>query len=172
MLSTITSVGKPVLVGGPPTIDMFALAMKFGLKGLGKMWKKLGDKFQDLIDRLRKKGKNRLADILQPIKCKTFGEPVDAATGRVYHTNVDFELPGPIPIVWERTYYSDAAVDGPLGYNWHHSYNLGVRRLEEGLSSSAMPTDGSLSCPCWNRRTPILTVRNNCSGRLTGRVTC
>ena len=132
MLSTITSVGKPVLVGGPPTIDMFALAMKFGLKGLGKMWKKLGDKFQDLIDRLRKKGKNRLADILQPIKCKTFGEPVDAATGRVYHTNVDFELPGPIPIVWERTYYSDAAVDGPLGYNWHHSYNLGVRRLEEG----------------------------------------
>lgn len=133
MLSTIASVGKPVLVGGPPTIDMFALAMKFGLKGLGKMWKKLGDKFQDLIDKLRKKGKNRLADILQPIKCKTFGEPVDAATGRVYHTNVDFELPGPIPIVWERTYYSDASVDGPLGYNWHHSYNLGVRRLEEGV---------------------------------------
>lgn len=75
---------------------------------------------------------NRLADILQPIKCKTFGEPVDAATGRVYHTNADFELPGPIPVVWERTYYSDAAVDGPLGYNWHHSYNLGIRQLEEG----------------------------------------
>ena len=45
---------------------------------------------------------------------------------------MDFELPGPIPIVWERTYYSDASVDGPLGYNWHHSYNLGIRRLEEG----------------------------------------
>ena len=132
MLSTITSVGKPVLVGGPPTIDIFALAMKFGLKGLGKMWKKIGDQFQNLIDRLRKNGMNKLADILQPIKCKTFGEPVDAATGRVYHTNVDFELPGPIPIVWERTYYSDAAVDGPLGYNWHHSYNLGIRQLEEG----------------------------------------
>lgn len=132
MLSTITSVGNPVLVGGPPTIDVFALAMKFGLKGLGKMWKKIGDRFQNLIDRLRKKGMSRLADILQPIKCKTFGEPVDAATGRVYHTNADFELPGPIPVVWERTYYSDAAVDGPLGYNWHHSYNLGIRQLEEG----------------------------------------
>lgn len=132
MLSTITSVGNPVLVGGPPTIDVFALAMKFGLKGLGKMWKKIGDRFQNLIDRLRKKGMNRLADILQPIKCKTFGEPVDAATGRVYHTNVDFELPGPIPVVWKRTYYSDAAMDGPLGYNWHHSYNLGIRQLEEG----------------------------------------
>ena len=90
---------------------------------------------------------NRLADILQPIKCKTFGEPVDAATGRVYHTNVDFELPGPIPVVWERTYYSDAAVDGPLGYNWHHSYNLGIRQLEEEAFCSAMLTDGSLSCP-------------------------
>lgn len=55
MLSTITSVGNPVLVGGPPTIDVFALAMKFGLKGLGKMWKKIGDRFQNLIDRLRKK---------------------------------------------------------------------------------------------------------------------
>lgn len=29
--------------------------MKFGLKGLGKMWKKIGDRFQNLIDRLRKK---------------------------------------------------------------------------------------------------------------------
>ena len=131
MLSTITSVGKPVLVGGPPTIDLFALTMKLGLKGIGKIWKKIGDKFQDFIDNLRKKGKNKLADILQPIKCKTFGEPVDAATGRVYHTNVDFELPGPIPIKWERTYYSDAAVDGPLGYNWHHSYNMGVKQIND-----------------------------------------
>ena len=131
MLSTITSVGKPVLVGGPPTIDLFALTMKLGLKGIGKIWKKIGDKFQNLINNLRKKGKNKLADILQPIKCKTFGEPVDAATGRVYHTNVDFELPGPIPIKWERTYYSDAAVDGPLGYNWHHSYNMGVKQIND-----------------------------------------
>lgn len=131
MLSTITSAGKPVLVGGPPTIDLFALAMKLGLKGLGKLWKKLGDKFQDMIDRMIKKngGKTRLTNILQAIKCKTFGEPVDAATGRVYHTNSDFELPGPIPLIWERTYYSDAAVDGPLGYNWHHSYNMGILDL-------------------------------------------
>ena len=130
MLATITSAGKPVLVGGPPTIDLFALAMKLGLKGLGKLWKKMGDKFQGLIDRLKKNGgKTRLTNILQAIKCKTFGEPVDAATGRVYHTNTDFELPGPIPIIWNRTYYSDAAVDGSLGYNWHHSYNMGILDL-------------------------------------------
>ena len=44
MLSTITSVGKPVLVGGPPTIDLFALTMKLGLKGIGKIWKKYYNK--------------------------------------------------------------------------------------------------------------------------------
>lgn len=135
MLMTITSVGKPVLVGGPPTIDFFALTMKYGLKGLGKMWKgfrnltkKLTHLLHKLIDRA---GMNpKLAKILKNTACKVFGEPVDAATGRVYHTNVDFELPGPIPLVWERTYYSDAAVDGPLGFNWHHSYNLGICELE------------------------------------------
>lgn len=135
MLMTITSAGKQVLVGGPPTIDLFALTMKYGLKSLGKMWKgfrsltkKLTHLLHKLIDRA---GMNpKLAKILKKTACIIFGEPVDAATGRVYHTNVDFELPGPIPIVWERTYYSDASVDGPLGFNWHHSYNLGIYNLE------------------------------------------
>ena len=88
------------------------------------MWKKIGDPCPEPDRQAEEKGMNRLADILSPSSAKTFGEPVDAATGRVYHTNADFELPGPIPVVWERTYYSDAAVDSPLGYNWHHSYNL------------------------------------------------
>lgn len=134
LLSIITSTGKPVLVGGPPTIDLFQLALKLGMKGLGKMWKKAGDKFQDLIDKLVEKNggnKTKLTKILQAIKCKTFGEPVDAATGRTYQTNTDFELPGPIPIVWSRTYYSDAEVNGPLGYNWHHSYNISIRNLND-----------------------------------------
>ena len=34
MLLTITSVGKPVWVGGPPIIDLFQLAMRLGLKGM------------------------------------------------------------------------------------------------------------------------------------------
>lgn len=134
LLSIITSTGKPVLVGGPPTIDLFQLALKLGMKGLGKMWKKTSDKFQELIDKLVEKNggnKTRLTNILQRIKCKTFGEPVDAATDRTYQTNTDFELTGPIPLVWSRTYYSDAEVNGPLGYNWHHSYNISIRNLND-----------------------------------------
>lgn len=51
MLSTITSVGNPVLVGGPPTIDVFALAMKLGLKGLSKLGKKISHLLHGLIDK-------------------------------------------------------------------------------------------------------------------------
>lgn len=134
MLSTITSVGKPVLVGGPPTIDLFALTMKLGLKGLCKRFKsfrnftkKFTHKVHQYIESL---GLNpNLTKILKKTACFVLGEPVDVATGRVYHTNVDFELPGPIPLVWERTYYSDAWVDGPLGFGWHHSYNIGILPL-------------------------------------------
>jgi RHS repeat-associated protein len=132
MLLAILSGGPPVLVGGPPTIDLFQLMFKFGLKGLGKAWKKTGNKFDDVIANIRAKNP-KLANILQAVKCKSFGEPVDAATGRVHHTNADFSLPGPLPLVWERTYYSDAAVDGPLGYNWHHSYNMGLHNMGNGF---------------------------------------
>ena len=136
-LTTITSVGKPVLVGGPPTIDLFQLCMKLGLKGLGKAWKKIGDKFQKFIANVKNP---KLKKILQAVKCRTFGEPVDVVTGRVYHTNTDFELPGPVPLVWERRYYSDAEIDGPLGYNWHHSYNMGI--FDTGDSLTLRLSDG------------------------------
>lgn len=134
VLTTITSAGKPVLVGGPPTIDLFALGMKLGLKCLGKLGKirnftrKFTDKVHGLINKM---GLNpKLTQKLKDTACFILGEPVDAATGSVYHTNTDFELPGPIPIEWKRTYYSDAAVDGSLGWNWHHSYDLGILALE------------------------------------------
>jgi len=133
MLLAIISSGGPVLVGGPPTIDLFQLMLSLGIKGLSKAWKKLGDKFQDIINKISKKNE-KLANILQSIKCKSFGEPVDAATGRVIHTNVDFDLPGPIPLVWERTYYSDAEVETSLGYNWHHSYNIGLYDVGNGFA--------------------------------------
>lgn len=131
VLLIMTSAGKPVLVGGPPTIDLFQLMFKLGLKGLSKAAGKI---LQKVIDKIESRFP-RLAAILQDFKCKHFGEPVDAASGRVFSSNIDFELPGPIPLVWERTYYSDAAVKGPLGYNWHHTYNMHVYDLQNGYFS-------------------------------------
>ena len=131
VLLIMTSAGKPVLVGGPPTIDLFQLMFKLGLKGLSKA-------AGAALRKAARKAESRfpkLAAALPHAKCKGFGEPVDAASGRVYSSNRDFELPGPIPLAWERTYYSDAAVPGPLGYNWHHSYNMSMYDLRNGYFS-------------------------------------
>lgn len=135
VLVVITSGGPPVLVGGPPTIDLFQLMFKMALKGItkavGKGVKKAAAKVNSKFPKLGK--------TLKAIKCHVFGEPVDAVTGRVYSANIDFELPGPIPLVWERTYYSDAAVPGPLGYSWHHSFHIGMCDLENGYFSIRLP---------------------------------
>ncbi|MBS0026929.1 DUF6531 domain-containing protein [Chitinophaga sp. 22321] len=131
VLLIMTSAGKPVLVGGPPTIDLFQLMFKLGLKGLSKA---AGAALQKIISKIESRFP-KLAEALQHFKCKFFGEPVDAASGRVFAANIDFELPGPIPLVWERTYYSDAVVPGPLGYNWHHSYNMSLFDLHNGFFS-------------------------------------
>ncbi|MBS0028071.1 DUF6531 domain-containing protein [Chitinophaga sp. 22321] len=135
VLLIMTSAGKPVLVGGPPTIDLFQLMFKLGLKGLSKA---AGAVLQKVIDKIESRFP-KLANMLQNFKCKFFGEPVDAASGRVFSSNIDFELPGPIPLVWKRTYYSDAAVPGPLGYNWHHSYNMSIYDLQNGYFSVRLP---------------------------------
>ncbi len=127
MLLVITSGGKPVLVGGPPTIDLFQLAFKMALKGMGKLWKK---------GRAKMKGpdtKTPHLDAQPSSKTVCKGEPIDMATGKVLSNNIDFELPGPIPFIWERTYYSDAEVTGPLGYNTHHSYNMGIYDMGNGF---------------------------------------
>ncbi|MET3880522.1 DUF6531 domain-containing protein [Chitinophaga sp. OAE865] len=131
VLLIMTSSGKPVLVGGPPTIDLFQLMFKLGLKGLSKA---AGAALQKVINKIESRFP-KLAGMLQDFKCKRFGEPVDAASGQVVSSNIDFQLPGPIPLVWERTYYSSAEVPGPLGYNWHHSYNLSVYDLRNGYFS-------------------------------------
>lgn len=127
MLLVITSGGKPVLAGGPPTIDLFQLMFKMALKGLGKLWKKAKGKVKGPDTKNPHLGK---AQPEANVKCK--GEPVDVASGKVFSKNVDFHLPGPIPLVWERIYYSNAAVEGPLGYNWHHSYNMGIYDMGNG----------------------------------------
>ncbi|MBO0359104.1 DUF4280 domain-containing protein [Hymenobacter sp. BT186] len=51
------------------------------------------------------------------------GEPVDVATGKVINEAIDFELNGPLPLVWRRVWYSTSAHEGALGHGWHHSYD-------------------------------------------------
>jgi RHS repeat-associated protein len=53
-------------------------------------------------------------------------DPIDVATGMVVVQQIDIELPGPIPFVWERLWFSASDHQGTLGYGWHHRYDMGL----------------------------------------------
>lgn len=68
-----------------------------------------------------------------PTACAV-ARPVNCATGQFFHEFVDFDLPGRgLPLRFTRTYLSGrAAVDGPLGHGWSHSYGLSLTATEDG----------------------------------------
>ncbi|MDT4291665.1 RHS repeat-associated core domain-containing protein [Methylomonas sp. MO1] len=52
------------------------------------------------------------------------GDPVNLATGNLYHSEKDIAVPGRgLPLVFERNYNSRNPQDGPLGFGWTHSFN-------------------------------------------------
>ncbi|WP_159107920.1 DUF6531 domain-containing protein, partial [Sulfuricella sp. T08] len=57
------------------------------------------------------------------------GDPVNMATGNMYHTERDITIKGRggLPLVFERSYNSRQPVDGPLGYGWTHSFNHSLK---------------------------------------------
>ena len=134
--------GAPVLVGGPPTISMMALGMRAGMALLGKAFKKLRKlqkasrrmkALSDKIQNAAKKAMNKLGippsvqNKVSRTICSVTGHPVDVATGKVFTDSVDLELPGPIPLRWERVWYSCSTYEGPLGFGWHHNYDMALR---------------------------------------------
>jgi RHS repeat-associated protein len=129
--------GKPVIVGGPTAMDWMAAATT----AIRTKW------FSDALHKLLKPGK-----WLSKVICFLTGHPVDVMSGRVLADAVDFELLGPIPIVFERNYDSRDRYEGPLGPAWHHPLDVSVHetykfqpilkvRLPDGRES---PHEGAL----------------------------
>jgi RHS repeat-associated protein len=129
--------GMLVLIGGPPTISMMAVGMKLGMSAL-KLLKKLGpiargfkalsQKLHNLAAKLMKKlglG-DGMRNAVHRALCKVTGHPVDVASGKLFTDAVDFEMGGPIPIKWERVWFSTSTYRGPLGHGWHHSFDHGL----------------------------------------------
>ncbi|NSL88408.1 hypothetical protein ECE50_016330 [Chitinophaga sp. Mgbs1] len=131
------SFGKPVLVGGPYVPDwagvVLNLIMSFGfgalMKGLGKLGKKALTKFNHALK--AKLGSNKLSKLL----CKKGFEPVDLIQGIVINEATDFELAGPVPLRWIRTWNSDSPYKGILGHGVHFSYDL---RIQEFMQQQAV----------------------------------
>ncbi|MBX3275016.1 MAG: hypothetical protein KF729_32425, partial [Sandaracinaceae bacterium] len=124
--------GLPVLVGGPPTLDALSAAGAF----IRTAW--VSHQLNNLLSFLRS---DRLRNLLSRLVCFLTGHPVDVASGRVFTDAVDFELPGPIPLRFERVYNSGvSARSGPLGYGWSHS--LDQRLWEERGKVVYLTEDG------------------------------
>ncbi|PJJ59362.1 RHS repeat-associated core domain-containing protein [Hymenobacter chitinivorans] len=118
------------------------------MKTLGKVLTgaKKARKAEKAAAKAGKKAKQLAAvtDCAGPKKCTRVGHPVDVAAGLVFTEAVDFELPGPIPFVWERIWYSRSTHQGALGHGWHHRYDLALAVEEDG-SLALRLADGRLA---------------------------
>ncbi len=110
--------GAPVLVGGPTSLDVMAAVTR----GIRTTW------FATTLKRVLKAGP-RLSKLI----CFLTGHPVDVMTGEVLADAVDFTLPGPLPLTFERNYYSRNRDDGPLGPGWHHPLDASVREVDSSV---------------------------------------
>jgi len=141
--------GPPVMVGGPPTISMSAMAMKGVMAGLGAGLKKLrglqkgSKRMKAISDALHKKARKAMDALGIPPNlqkkihkglCTVTGHPVDVATGKLFTDVVDFELPGPIPLAFERDWYSCDSFAGPLGSGWHHNLDMALAEVDGGVA--------------------------------------
>ncbi|NTS43889.1 RHS domain-containing protein [Flavisolibacter sp. BT320] len=135
--------GRPVLVNSIPTpINPLAFGDRLFKAGLGKL-KKLGRRgVERVLTSLRGKvGCRTLTAVSRAIGTGQ-SHPVDVSGGYFYTDNEDVKLPGPIPLVWERVWYSNSNYNGPLGYGWHHSYDMALAVDEKTGTAVLRMADG------------------------------
>jgi RHS repeat-associated protein len=147
--------GAPVLVGGPPTISMTAMAARGVMAGLGAGIKKLrrlresNEHWKAASAAIHKRAKRAMDKLGVPPHaqkqvhkriCTVTGHPVDVATGKLFTDFVDFVLPGPLPLEFERDWYSCDDYCGPLGRGWHHCLDLALAVVAGGVAVRS--TDG------------------------------
>lgn len=114
--------GPPVLIGGPPTISLTNIAMSAGMAGLGRGLRRLarsGAAKKGLA--AFKRARQRVFRNMDPgfLRCQVLrAEPVDSVTGEVVVDQLDFELPGRLPLRWTRHYRSGSTRRGWCGEGW------------------------------------------------------
>lgn len=76
-------------------------------------------------------------------KRKCLWDPIDVANGVMLFDHIDLELPGPLPFIWQRWWYSNSEHVGPLGHGWHHSFDVAL--LTDETSAAMRLADGRLA---------------------------
>lgn len=121
-----TSGGPSVtMIGGPPAVDFGAALGMLGMRALRNKW--TSKKLHALVDAVIPDSMPRLRRLTHKSTCFFTGHPVNVSSGTVSTSAVDLELPGPLPLRFERDYDSnwcDRA--GALGHGWSHSLDQSV----------------------------------------------
>lgn len=118
--------GSPVLIGGPPALDLTAALMGM----IRTEW--VSGRLRSAVTRVFGEG-SRAARWINKAICIFTGHPVDVASGMVVTDDIDFTVSGLIPIIFERTYYSRSDYFGPLGYSWSHSFDQFVKEEKDKI---------------------------------------
>nr|WP_175799174.1 RHS repeat-associated core domain-containing protein [Burkholderia anthina] len=108
--------GRPVMVGGPPVLNMAAAAKGLFKAFQGSKWAKA------LADKLNLKSGF--------LRCKVLkAEPVDVTTGEVVVQQNDFTVSGRLPLVWDRYYASHDRRAGAVGFGWQTPADIRVELM-------------------------------------------
>ncbi|WP_415846483.1 DUF6531 domain-containing protein, partial [Vibrio aerogenes] len=114
------------------------------------VWKRISKKCHNAADKvfdqkLLKKCDNFREGVHNAI-CTLTGHPIDVIAGYVTtEQQTDISLPGPLPLVWQRCYYSDSSYQGQLGYGWHHSYDYALLDKDDSDYLFVQMPDGRAS---------------------------
>jgi RHS repeat-associated protein len=136
-----------VLVGWPPTISFTAMLFRLGMKGLGKALKGIGKGLKGIGKSFQRVAFNTIGRKLKlpPPLCRIFyGHPVDIRDGSVMVANVDFEIPGRLPLVWVRNYSSTEERVGVCGRSWDTPADLRLTLSSDGSANFLGPDQVAL----------------------------
>ena len=127
----------------PAPFNPIAKIQQYVKSSFGRFFKKKL-KNKKLADKLHSKvgGAGLGSRMLHKAICTVTGHPVDVATGNFFTDEEDFFLPGPVPLSWERTYYSKSDYEGPLGNGWHHAYDMAMHIDHDTNTVSVRLADG------------------------------
>ena len=79
----------------------------------------------------------------------TRGHPIDVATGELLIDQIDFRLPGPLPLIWQRNWSSRSTHDGDLGSGWSHPFDMALEPLPDHRLVQLRLPDGRLTFLPW-----------------------
>lgn len=159
--------GRLVLNNPPMVLDVAgaaaALAMHGLLKGLGALARRGAALFRRLrsgsgfFGRLSQKlggcfapaGAGRWRQMWSRAVRAVTGHPVDVVTGNLFTSEIDAELPGPLPLVIERVYESaGSGKAGALGHGWSHSLDESLW-MERGRAVVRCGDGREIEFPLW-----------------------